>query len=76
MDYYDRIITVGTDILFTDMNKDIRDFCTDYFIVLQYNLPGPDTITHLCNGDFIIWNSKFKHRVKKLAEADKRVRDS
>lgn len=49
---YDYIITVGTDILFTDFNKDIRDFITDAFITIQLQ-DGRDDYT--VNGDFIIW---------------------
>ena len=55
MGCYDRIITVGTDILFTNMNKDIRDFCTDRFIVIQEEFTGARDVKHFCNGDFIIW---------------------
>ena len=49
---YDYIITVGTDILFTNFNKDIRDFLTDSFITIQLQ-DGRDNYT--VNGDFIIW---------------------
>lgn len=48
---YQTIITVGTDILFTDFKKDIRDFIdTNHEIIIQ------DEGTGTVNGDFIFWN--------------------
>ena len=73
MSVYDRIITVGTDILFTNMEKDIRDFCSDHFIVVQEQGPlckGQKVL----NGDFIIWNSNYKQKLLQMAELDKKYR--
>lgn len=48
---YDVIITVGTDILFTNFNKDIREF-NDFNKPLTIQNEG----TYSVNGDFIFWN--------------------
>lgn len=48
---YDVIITVGTDILFTNFNKDIREF-NDFNKPLTIQHEG----TYSVNGDFIFWN--------------------
>lgn len=48
---YSTVIPVGTDILFTDMNKDIRDF-----IDPEYPLIAQIEINDGINGDFLIFN--------------------
>lgn len=48
---YSSVITVGTDILFTDMNKDIRSF-----IDMEYPLTAQVEIKDGINGDFLIFN--------------------
>jgi len=49
---YDAVITIGTDILFTNFDKDIRDFIDDkYSIIIQQERSGVGV-----NGDFIIFN--------------------
>lgn len=51
LNLYDNIITIGTDILFTNFDKDIHDF-----IDLNYDIIIQDEGTNSVNGDFIIWN--------------------
>jgi hypothetical protein len=51
LNLYDNVITIGTDILFTNFDKDIHDF-----IDLNYDIIIQDEGTNSVNGDFIIWN--------------------
>ena len=52
LDNWDYIITVGTDILFTDFNKDIRTFLSGAPVTIQIQDNRPNATV---NGDFIIW---------------------
>ena len=50
---YNSVITVGTDILFTNFEKDIRDYIDyDYSIIVQQQRQNAGV-----NGDFIMWNN-------------------
>ena len=48
---YDAVATVGTDILFTDMNKSLESFISDSLITFQEE----SFERGYGNGDFIIW---------------------
>ena len=55
---YDFVVCIGTDIIFTDFNKDIRDFIVGP-IVIQ------DEGTGSTNGDFIIFKTMHIHLPKR-----------
>lgn len=54
---YDAVITVGTDILFTNAEKNICDFISEGIITIQKESYGhlPNNSGYALNGDFIIW---------------------